>query len=364
MNIVTGYRGEAHITSQQDQAKNQGIFGSGSYILDVGQKLHAEAVSANEVRIYDGVLSHQGVVAVVEKNTYDSVTITSGSQGADRCDLIVARYTKEASTGVESMTFEVIMGTEGETTPPAYNTGDIQAGDSPVDMPIYEVHLSGIQIESLVPVASQIGNVNGAFTMNDILPSGDVNAATTPGAYELVSTNTYTNLPTGITSGVLTVSKAREGGFIIQLLTGNHPGIGNILYLRAVQEAAWTSWMRLVPEVITETHTYNGLTITARRAGKTAWLTIRGRNTEAFAPGDAYSDLCTLSREFLPAGDFNSREWASLARVSQINIGTNGLVRIGYSNYPNSSGTATPSPIPASSNIRVEVTYIPASMLY
>ena len=236
MNIVTGYRGEAHITSQQDQAKNQGIFGSGSYVLDVGQKLRAEAVSANEVRIYDGVLSHQGVVAVVEKNTYDSVTITSGSQGADRCDLIVARYTKEGSTGVESMTFEVIMGTEGETTPPAYNEGDIQAGDSPVDMPIYEVHLSGVQIESLVPVASQIGNVNGAFTMNDILPSGDVNAATTPGAYELVSTNTYTNLPTGITSGVLTVSKAREGGFITQLLTS-----GDFVYTRTLS-SAWSEW--------------------------------------------------------------------------------------------------------------------------
>lgn len=236
MNIVTGYRGEAHITSQQDQAKNQGIFGTGSYVLDVGQKLHAEAVSANEVRIYDGVLSHQGVVAVVEKNTYDSVTITSGSQGADRCDLIVARYTKEGSTGVESMTFEVIMGTEGETTPPAYNTGDIQAGDSPVDMPIYEVHLSGIQIESLVPVASQIGNVHGAFTMNDILPSGDVNAATTPGAYELVSTNTYTNLPTGITSGVLTVSKARENGFITQLLVS-----GGLNFIRSNQ-GSWSSW--------------------------------------------------------------------------------------------------------------------------
>lgn len=251
MNIVTGYRGEAHITSQQDQAKNQGIFGSGSYVLDVGQKLRAEAVSANEVRIYDGVLSHQGVVAVVEKNTYDSVTITSGSQGADRCDLIVARYTKEGSTGVESMTFEVIMGMEGSSTPPDYNTGDIQAGDSPVDMPIYEVHLSGIQIESLVPVASQIGNVNGAFTMNDILPSGDVNAATTPGAYELVSTNTYTNLPTGITSGVLTVSKAREGGFITHVLSN-----GTSVYTRTLSGGSWGSWMCSVSAIENMTVTY------------------------------------------------------------------------------------------------------------
>lgn len=199
MNVVTGYRGEPHITSQQDQAKNQGIFGSGSYVLDVGQKLRAEAVSANEVRIYDGVLSHQGVVAVVEKNTYDSVTITSGSHGADRCDLIVARYTKEGSTGVESMTFAVIMGTEGDTTPPAYNEGDIQAGDSPVDMPIYEVHLSGIEITDLTPVFGSISgglvSIDNAFICHGNLPSCDLDDVIVPGAYSLISGNTYINAP-------------------------------------------------------------------------------------------------------------------------------------------------------------------------
>lgn len=249
MNIVTGYRGEAHITSQQDQAKNQGIFGSGSYILDVGQKLRAEAVSANEVRIYDGVLSHQGVVAVVEKNTYDSVTIASGSQGADRCDLIVARYTKEGSTGVESMTFEVIMGTEGETTPPAYNTGDIQAGDSPVDMPIYEVHLSGIQIESLVPVASQIadiGTVGGkALMMRGPLPSGSINDVTEIGIYGIQGSVSYTNLPSGVTFGELLVFRdGANSGFISQLLTN-----ASKTYIRNYDNSSWKPWRELFSPV-------------------------------------------------------------------------------------------------------------------
>ena len=347
MNIVTGYRGEAHITSKQDQAKNQGIFGSGSYILDVGQKLRAEAVSANEVRIYDGVLSHQGVVAVVEKNTYDSVTITSGSQGVDRCDLIVARYTKEGSTGVESMTFEVIMGTEGETTPPAYNEGDIQAGDSPVDMPIYEVHLSGIQIESLVPVASQIGNVNGAFTMNDILPSGDVNAATTPGAYELVSTNTYTNLPTGITSGVLTVSKAREGGFITQLLTS-----GEFMYMRTLS-SNWSAWANVVGK-ITETHTYNGITFAVERSGRVVRIKGSGTLTNKMDQSD-YIDLFTVSERFRPDVAYSGFAIFRLTplRVANVVVSTGGKVSLS----PFSDGSAR-ADLAASSAPRVEVCYI------
>ena len=158
MNIITGYRGEPHITSSQDRAKNQGMYGTGSYIMNVGQKLQAQVVSANEIRIRDGVLSHQGCIAVIENGAYDSLEISNGTQGMQRRDLIVARYTKDAETNVENITLVVIEGTPAASNPsdPVYNEGDIQAGDSPVDFPLYRVNISGVTISDTTRLASYV----------------------------------------------------------------------------------------------------------------------------------------------------------------------------------------------------------------
>lgn len=151
MNIITGYRGEPHITSAQDRAGNQGSYGTGSYVLNVGNKLAATIASANEIRIADGALCHQGCLANIDAGTYDSVAINNGTQGMNRIDRIVARYTKNAETNVESLDLVVIEGTAVSGTPsaPAYNTGNIQNGDSPVDMPLYQVRLTGVTVASV-----------------------------------------------------------------------------------------------------------------------------------------------------------------------------------------------------------------------
>lgn len=151
MNIITGYRGEPHITSAQDRAGNQGAYGTGSYVLNVGSKLAATIASANEIRIADGALCHQGCLANIDAGTYDSVAINNGTQGMNRIDRIVARYTKNAETNVESLNLVVIQGTAVSGTPsaPAYKTGNIQNGNSPVDMPLYQVRLTGVTVASV-----------------------------------------------------------------------------------------------------------------------------------------------------------------------------------------------------------------------
>ena len=158
MNIITGYRGEPHITSSQDRARNQGMYGAGSYIMNVGRKLQAQVISANEVRIRDGVLSHQGCVAIIENGAYDSLEISNGSQGMQRRDLIVARYTKDAETNIEDISLVVIEGTPASSNPvdPSYNTGNIQDGDSPVDMPLYRVNINGVSISGTTRLASYV----------------------------------------------------------------------------------------------------------------------------------------------------------------------------------------------------------------
>ena len=158
MNIITGYRGEAHITADQIRDQNQGCFGSGSYILDVGSKLEATAISATSVQLEDGIISHQGCTASIPYGSTETVTIGNGTQGMLRIDLIVARYTKDAGTGVEDMELAVIQGTAAASNPsvPSYNQGSIHAGDSPVDMPLFEVALDGVSIDSITQVAQVV----------------------------------------------------------------------------------------------------------------------------------------------------------------------------------------------------------------
>lgn len=176
MDIITGYTGSPHVTAEQDRDINIGIFGNESYVLQTGSQLTAEVSSNNEIKVRDGVIMHQGCAASIKKNTYDSLTITNGSQGMKRVDLIVARYSRDPSTNEESLTLKVIQGTPSENSPtvPGYTTGDIQSGDLVADMPLYQVILNGLNITevkklfslqgSIAELNSNLGNVKADLT--------------------------------------------------------------------------------------------------------------------------------------------------------------------------------------------------------
>lgn len=154
MEIITGYTGKPHVTSEQDRDVNIGVVGEGSYVLQTGMQLAAEVSSNNEIKIRDGVLMHQGCTASIKKNTYDSLTIINGSQGMKRIDLIVARYEKNQDNRTEGLDLKVIQGTPAESNPvvPEYTEGDIQAGDYVADMPMYQVSIDGLNITEVKKV--------------------------------------------------------------------------------------------------------------------------------------------------------------------------------------------------------------------
>ena len=174
MNIITGYRAEPHITAQQDRDINSAVFTTGIYILNIGSKMAATIVSANEVTIADGLIVAQGCAAEIARGTSESMSIDNGDQGMLRKDLIVLRYTKEASTGVEDMELAVIKGTPASSNPatPSYTSGSIADGDTLVEFPIYTVNLSGITIQSVtrnaayleIPSKSYVDGINTTLT--------------------------------------------------------------------------------------------------------------------------------------------------------------------------------------------------------
>lgn len=160
MQIVTGYEGTPHVTAWQDRDLNQGIFGDGTYILNVGSKMVATIVSNNEIRIADGAVVMQGCMGVIQKGTYDTIAIANGSQGLARHDLICAQYSKNGSTGVESMSLVVIKGTAASSAvDPSYTSGDIQNGDTLVQVPLYRVVLNGLTVTGVELLVDEAGNI-------------------------------------------------------------------------------------------------------------------------------------------------------------------------------------------------------------
>jgi hypothetical protein len=177
MNIITGYRGEAHITAQMDRDINRGIFGNDAHVVNLTGTGHLAAtiVSANEIRIGAGLLVAQGCMAEIPHGTTESLTIENGSQGMQRRDLIVARYTRDTSTGVEDMSLVVKKGTPAASNPgtPAYQSGSIANGATRVEFPLYRVKIDGLTItelekqittmESLESVKAALADIAEAF---------------------------------------------------------------------------------------------------------------------------------------------------------------------------------------------------------
>lgn len=164
MNIVTGYTGTPHITANEIQAFNQGIFGNDNYILNVGQKFAATLTNATTVTIEDGEGVMQGVHFRIAPGDTDTVSISPGTSGYKRIDYICARYSKSAITGVESVELAVVEGTPTTSTPtaPTVNTGTILTGGSPVDFPLWEVDLDGLTptLSSLVERVKTFAIIN------------------------------------------------------------------------------------------------------------------------------------------------------------------------------------------------------------
>ena len=169
MKIVSGRTGLPHVTSQQFRQMLEGIIGQGSYIITSGENLKPELSSNNLMKIRSGMMAHHGCISCVDIGTYDEVTLTNGSQGMKRIDLIVNRYTRNAETEVENCSWKVIQGTPVASNPavPAYTSGNLQNGDLVDDCPAFEVHYDGInvtEVKSLLSVADGLSGLSRKLT--------------------------------------------------------------------------------------------------------------------------------------------------------------------------------------------------------
>lgn len=213
MNIVTGYRGVPHITSQQDRFMKQAAYGVNSYVLPIGSKLSSTIDSATQITLADGGVSVQGCVGIIDYGQTEAIQIESGTVGMSRIDLICAEYTKD-SNGVEDLQLVVKTGipTTGTPSDPDYTTGTIAAGDTVVDFPIYRVVLDGVAIDSVTLIAP----------ISDTIETLMQKVAVTPAFWHLFSTGSR-SWAVGDTSYSITIPDGMTGysRFVIGMRSTN-----------------------------------------------------------------------------------------------------------------------------------------------
>lgn len=147
-NLVTGYRAENHITSEDMGALNSGIIGEGKYVLPTERQLEAELVSNNLVRIHSGDAVINGRHVRILPNTYEDLVIENGEQGAVSYALVYFRYTKDSETGVEDCG-TYILNNAPSTGKTEYTDCSILAGDVIVDFPLYLIKSEGISVTNV-----------------------------------------------------------------------------------------------------------------------------------------------------------------------------------------------------------------------
>lgn len=165
--LVTGFTGKAHISSLDVAKFNAGAFGPGEYVFAgvKDDKLKATMASSNKVHISSGNAMMQGRHFWVDAAGVD-LTVQTGTQGQKRNDLVVARYAKNASTGIESVSLVVIKGTPTTGTPadPSYTRGDILNGNALAnDMPLWRIPLNGITVGTPVQLFKEFTSAKDAW---------------------------------------------------------------------------------------------------------------------------------------------------------------------------------------------------------
>lgn len=155
LHLITGYSGKEHITSADAGSFNISTLGEGQYVLNHGECFRAEILGTNVIEIFDGDLIMQGRHVRLASGEIEEVTVTNGTQGKLRHDLVVMRYTKDAESGIESVALVVLEGTEAVSNPqdPEIISGNITDGTDLInDFPLYRVRLIGRNVQPPEPL--------------------------------------------------------------------------------------------------------------------------------------------------------------------------------------------------------------------
>lgn len=138
LHLVTGHAGKIHVTAAEQGDFNARVFGSGAYIIN---GCDAWIVDENTVHVDEGTMLVQGRHVNVNDGGED-VTITNGTVGLRRRDVICLQYKMDTGDGVETVEFAVVKGEPAEDwETPVIEPQSILDGDNPCLIPLWSVDI-------------------------------------------------------------------------------------------------------------------------------------------------------------------------------------------------------------------------------
>lgn len=144
--LVDGKAGVAHISSEDKAIIHQAKFSKSDVVFDWGDAFKCSMSSPNRATIGTGCASIQGLDWHI--TAAESVTISNGSQGVKRNDIICAHYHRDSKTGNELVELTVLKGTPNATADadPTIPSGKILSGAVDAYMPLWRIPLDGITV--------------------------------------------------------------------------------------------------------------------------------------------------------------------------------------------------------------------------
>lgn len=170
INLVTGFAGVPHVSSIDHGALNTMIFGNDSFVLPFGEMFRANISRQDstqaEIVIADGDMMMQGRHVRIATGETEKINIPMPPQHYYRKDLIVMRYAKDITSGVESCSIARLEGEEDEALlgTPSHTTGNLtDAGCILHEVPLYRVVMYDgkiTAIEQMFTVKNPLYNIN------------------------------------------------------------------------------------------------------------------------------------------------------------------------------------------------------------
>lgn len=163
--LVDGKAGVAHISSEDKAIIHQAKFSKSDVVFDWGDAFKCTMGSANKATIGTGCASIQGLDWHI--TAAESVTISNGSQGMKRNDIICAHYHRDSKTGNELVELVVLKGSPNATAAadPTIPSGKILSGTVDAYMPLWRIPLDGITVGTPVRLFTPRGALWDSVTL-------------------------------------------------------------------------------------------------------------------------------------------------------------------------------------------------------
>ena len=163
--LVDGKAGTMHISSEDKAIIHQAKFSKSDVVFDWGDAFKCLMSSSNRATVGTGCASIQGLDWHI--TSAESVTISNGSQGMKRNDIICAHYNRNPKTGNELVELVVLKGSPNATAAadPKVPSGKILSGAVDAYMPLWRIPLDGITVGTPVRLFTPRGALWDSVTL-------------------------------------------------------------------------------------------------------------------------------------------------------------------------------------------------------